>query len=266
MEWKCKPVPLAAKVCGDAGEVVVFLHGLLGSSRNWRAISSMMADRFRVYALDMRNHGESPRTGVFGFDELACDVDAWIRNNLEGASVTLVGHSLGGKAAMRMACRSPELVKRLVLVDISSESAPRRWGPIFEVMLSLDLSTLKNRKEAEAFFESRGIADWGMRKFLASNLDDSGGAWRWKMALDTLAASSENYIGAVLEAGMHYDGPVLLIRGGRSDYAPEKDFPVMRAHFPKLEIETVENAGHNVHIDTPQSFVAKLEAFIARNP
>ena len=259
-----EPVPLAVKSYGDSGMAVVFLHGLLGSSRNWRHIAGMMADRYRVFVPDLRNHGESPRTGAFGFEDLADDVAAWISSNLYGEPVTLVGHSLGGKAAMKLAVISPELVERLVVVDITSEAAPRRWGPVFEAMSSLDLSTLKNRGDAEAHFEKAGFSDWAMRKFLAGNLLLDGGKWRWKVGLAALSESAPNFVRAVLNEGERYDGPTLLLRGKKSGYAPEKDFKAMHAHFPRLEIMTVENAGHNVHIDTPQSFVVALESFIRR--
>jgi esterase len=265
MNFNCLPVPLAAKVSGDSGEALVFLHGLLGSSRNWRAIGAMLDDRYRVSLIDLRNHGDSPRTGEFGYDEMACDVGAWIETNLNGEAATVVGHSLGGKAAMRLACVAPNLVKRLVIVDISSQPAPRIWGPVFDAMLSLDLATLKDRKDADAHFDAHGISDSAMRKFLASNLSGMAGSWRWKVGVDALNRSSHNFIGAVLAEGDRYDGPAVLIRGGSSNYAPESDFPVMRAHFPKLEIVTVPNVGHNVHIEAPQTFVETLESFIGKN-
>ena len=262
MLGSCQPVPLSAQSQGTAGIRVVILHGLLGSARNWRTVTAALSKNFRVSALDLRNHGDSPHTGPFTLDDLACDVEAWMDANIHDGPVTFLGHSLGGKTAMKLACRRPDLVRKLILADISSEPAPRRWGSVFAAMLSLDLSTLRDRKQAEEHLKANGVEDWAMRKFLASNLDLDGGKWRWKIGVRAMYESSDQIVGPVLAPADRYDGPVLLIRGAESEYAPVKDIPAMRAHFPAMRVETLPNAAHNVHIDAPHAFLDAVRGFL----
>jgi esterase len=263
MAIESSPVPLSVQAQGTAGECVVILHGLLGSARNWRSVSSVFAKDRRVYALDLRNHGNSPHTGAFTVDDLAGDVEAWMKANLHDGPTNVVGHSLGGKTAMKLACHRPDLVRRLVVVDITSEPAPRRWGAVFDAMLGIDLLTLRDRKSAEDQLEAAGVSDWPMRKFLASNLEqDNGGAWHWKIGLAALSESALQIVSGFLDPTERYEGPVLLIRGELSEYAPLADLPAMRTHLPNLRVETIPNAGHNVHIDAPHAFIDALRGFL----
>jgi pimeloyl-ACP methyl ester carboxylesterase len=243
---------------------VVILHGMLGSARNWRTVATALAKTYRVSALDLRNHGESPHTGPFTVGDLSRDVEAWIENNVADGPVAILGHSLGGKTAMKLACRRPDMVRRLIVVDISTEQAPHRWNKIFDAVVSLDLATLKDRKQAEAHLEAHGIDDWAMRKFLTTNLElDKCGGWKWKIGVEALHDSADQIVAPVLEPDEHFDGPVLLLRGGKSEYSPLADIPAMKAHFPALRVETVPDAGHNVHIDAPHAFLDAVRAFLS---
>lgn len=258
-------VPLHCESRGAEGVPVVLLHGLLGSARNWRFVSAQLAKSCRTYALDLRNHGDSPHTPPFTLADLVADVEAWIEENLRDVArpVTLLGHSLGGKVAMKLACKRPDLVARMIIVDISTEAAPRRWGPVFSAMLGIDLASLKDRKQAEDYLEAHGISDWAMRKFLSSNLAvDESGRWSWKIGVESLEASAENIVVRVLEPEARFEGPVLLVRGALSEYAPLGDVPTMQNHFPSLQVETIPGSGHNVHIDSPHRFLEAVMGFI----
>ncbi len=257
-----RALPLHHVRRGQGGEAVVILHGLLGSSRNWRGIAAQLAPHLSVYTLDLRNHGSSPHSGPFTLAEMANDLRHWLLEQFHGEATTLVGHSLGGKVAMKLACQEPELVRKLAIVDISSEPAPRRWGQVFAAMQSLDLSQVQERRDAEAHLETAGIADWAFRKFISSSLEqDAEGRWRWKIGLDALAASADQLVCSVLDDGELYEGPTLLIRGGKSDFVPDADLPAMRGHFPNLELVDIEGASHNIHIDAPQQFAETIKTF-----
>lgn len=259
------PVPLHCETRGTEGRRVVMLHGLLGAARNWRYVAAQLGKTCRAYSLDLRNHGESPHTPPFTLSDLVGDVEAWIDGNSVAGDVpvTLIGHSLGGKVAMKLACKRPDLVERLIIVDISTETAPRRWGPIFSAMLSIDLALLKDRKDAEDQLEAKGISDWAMRKFLSSNLaTDETGRWRWKIGVEALNASAEDIVSRVLDEDAHYLGPTLLIRGELSEYAPLADIPAMMEHFPLLRVETIMGAAHNVHVDAPHKFIDVVQNFV----
>jgi pimeloyl-ACP methyl ester carboxylesterase len=243
---------------------VVVLHGLLGSSRNWRSVIAELSRNHRVCALDLRNHGASPHSGPFTMDDMTADVEAWLEAHPAAAPATLIGHSLGGKTAMKLACRRPDLVRALIIVDISSKATPRRWVHVFKAMQGIDLSALRDRKDAEHRLEADGVQDWAFRKFLSSNLEtDEQGRWRWKIGLDALSASCEGLVAEVLTPEQHFDGPTLLIRGAKSDFAPDADIPAMRQHFPTLRVETIPNAAHNIHIEAQRSFLDIVRAFLA---
>lgn len=240
---------------GEGRPPMIVLHGLLGSSRNWQTTGRDLAAHFHVHALDARNHGRSPHVSEMSYDAMADDLGRWLdRAGL--ARVTLVGHSMGGKTAMLFACRHPERVERLVVVDI----APRAYAwqahrAEFLAMRELNLENLQSRHEAELRFEAR-VADLGMRKFLTTNLGrDAQGRWQWTINLPVLTEALPQLEGDALADGDRFGGPTLFIVGGRSRYVQSEDHDLIRRHFPQPRIETIEGAGHNPHMDAREAFV-----------
>lgn len=234
---------------------MIVLHGLLGSSRNWQTAGKDLADAWQVFALDARNHGRSPHDPAMDYDVLARDVADWME--AQGLSrATLVGHSMGGKTAMLLACRRPELVERLVVVDI----APKDYFWVahrdeFAAMNELDLGSIQSRTEAELRFEAR-VPSLGMRKFLTTNLDrDEAGRWRWVVNLPALTEALPLLERNSLQPGDRYDGPTLFIAGGRSQYVQPADHDVIRQHFPQAQIEVIAESGHNPHMEARERFV-----------
>jgi esterase len=244
---------------GGAGKPpLVLLHGMLGSSRNWQSAGADLAARFHVCALDLRNHGKSPHASTMTYDEMMHDVLAWLDAQGLGA-VTWVGHSMGGKVAMLLACRHPARVQRLVVVDI----APKNYfwtghRASFAAMNELKLADLRSRAEAEMRFEGR-VPQWATRKFLTTNLErGADGSWSWQINLPVLTASLATLEKNPLEPGDRYAGPTRFIAGGKSTYIEPSDEPVIHAHFPQAEILTLPNAGHNPHMETRADFVAAV--------
>lgn len=233
----------------------MILHGLLGSSRNWQTAGKDLAEWYHVFALDLRNHGASPHAAGMSYDDMVADVLAWMdARGLE--RVTLLGHSLGGKVAMRLACRNPERVARLIVVDIAPKDY--RWAAHraeFAAMNELDLAHLRSRAEAEMKFEAR-VDDWAMRKFLTTNLERAEGAeWKWAVNLPVLTrALTELEKSSVGEAD-RFDGPVLFVVGERSNYVQREDWETTKRIFPRAEFRVVEGAGHNPHMETRAEFV-----------
>jgi len=208
-----------------------------------------------VFALDARNHGKSPHAPDMDYAVMVEDVVAWM--DAQGlARATFVGHSMGGKTAMLLACRHPERVERLVVVDI----APKDYYWVahraeFAAMHELELSGLTTRAEAEMRFEAR-VPSLGMRKFLATNLErnDTGG-WRWAINLPVLTAALPVMERSSLSPADRFDGPALFITGGRSPYVGAAEHAVIRLHFPAARIETIAESGHNPHMDQREAFV-----------
>lgn len=252
-------VELFHRELGGAGKPpLVILHGLLGSSRNWQTAGKDLAERFHVFALDLRNHGSSPHADEAGFTAMVADVLAWM--DARGmARAILLGHSMGGKVAMLLACRHAERVERLVVVDIAPKDY--RWAAHraeFAAMNELDLAHLQSRAEAEMKFEAR-VDDWAMRKFLATNLERAAeGGWRWQINLPVLTAALPELEANVLEAGDRFEGPTLFVTGERSTYVGADDHATIRRHFPAVEFRVVTGAGHNPHMDKRVEFVRTM--------
>jgi pimeloyl-ACP methyl ester carboxylesterase len=255
------PVSLFHRDFGGTGAPLVILHGMLGSSRNWQAAGKDLAEAgWHVLALDLRNHGSSPHAPEMDYAALAADVLHWL--DLQGLGrVHLLGHSMGGKTAMLLACRHPERVSRLTLVDIAPKNY--RWAAHrmeFAAMNALDLEHLASRAEAELQMESR-VPDWAMRKFLTTNLERTeAGAWRWIVNLPVIGGAIGALESNPLQPGDRFDGPTRLIIGGRSNYVvPAQDLPMIQQHFPAAEILTVADSGHNPHFERRAAFLAAFQ-------
>jgi len=231
------------------------LHGMLGSSRNWLTAGAELARRYHVFALDLRNHGRSPHADTMTYPELAGDVISWMDLH-EVSRAAVLGHSMGGKTAMLLACREPARVDQLFVVDI----APKSYSWVahrtnFAAMNELNLADLRSRADAELRLEAR-VRDWAMRKFLTTNLEqDAAGAWRWIVNLEALTASVSILEANPLGAGDRYEGPTWFFRGAASDYVAPEDETLIRRHFPNATVETIVGSGHNPHMEQREAFV-----------
>jgi esterase len=240
---------------GGAGKPpMIVLHGLLGSSRNWLSTGRDLAKHFHVFALDARNHGKSPHASEMTYEAMMGDIIAWM--DAQGlAKAVIVGHSMGGKTAMLLACRHPERVERLVVVDI----APKDYYWVahrgeFLAMTELDLGSLQSRQEAELRFEAR-VDSLGMRKFLATSLVQQDGRWRWQVNVPVLNEALPRMEKNSLAPEDCFTGPALFILGGRSRYAEAGDHDLIRKYFPAARIEIIADSGHNPHMDQREEFV-----------
>ncbi len=248
---------LAHRDFGGAGHPpLVILHGMLGSSRNWQTVGRELAAAHHVFALDLRNHGSSPRVDAMSYEEMMEDVRAWLdAQKLE--RVTLLGHSMGGKTAMLLACRYPARVERLMVVDI----APRNYfwpahRANFAAMNELNLADLHSRAEAEVRFEAR-VPSWGMRKFLATNLERGGdGQWSWQINLPALTLALPQLEKNPLAPTDRFSGPTSFFPGEKSTYVEPEDHAAIREHFPAAKIHVIPNSGHSPHIEAREIFVS----------
>ena len=247
------------------GERVVFLHGLFGQGRNFTQVAKALLPELRSTLVDLPNHGRSPWTGSVDYVEVADAVAAWLRATYAGERVHLVGHSMGGKVAMVLALRHPDLVDRLVVVDIAP--APSDGAGEFEHLLtaltSLDLSSLERRSDADEQLAG-AIRDERVRGFLLQNLRGSAAdGFRWRADLDLLLRDLP-VIGGFpdLADDAVFDHPVLWMAGERSDYVRPEHEGRMTAHFPRTVDVTIKGAGHWVHSEQPEAFVSALRVFL----
>ena len=242
------------------GEPLVLLHGLFGSGDNWFGVAPKLAEKFHVFAPDLRNHGHSPHHAEMDYPLMAADVEKFfVAQKIEHACV--IGHSMGGKVAMQFALDFPARVKKLVIVDMAPRAYARTHDMIFAALLALDLETFQARAEIEDTLAAK-IPSLNLRRFLLKNLGrDEHGKFIWKMNLRGVA---ENYVhlGKVLSGGKMFSNPVLFIRGGKSDYIGAKDEAEILRLFPSAEIQTIASANHWVHADAPEEFVRLVLKFL----
>lgn len=243
-----------------AGHPLIILHGIFGSSDNWQSQAKVLAEKYKVYLVDLRNHGNSFHADEFHYGLMSNDILALME--AEGLSeASILGHSMGGKVAMHVACRFPEKIRQLIVVDI----APRHYLPhhqqIFEGFHSVQLSALKSRKEADEQMAAK-IGDFGVRQFILKNLyRNKEGQFSWKLNLSVIEKNIEQ-VGAALPEVYRFDKETLFIRGSKSDYIRDEDKATILKQFPKASIETVTGAGHWVHAEKPADLLAMVTDFL----
>ena len=242
------------------GRAVLLLHGLFGSSDNWHPIALRLTESFHVFAVDQRNHGQSPHGGEMSYPLMAADVNEFMAaRGLETAAV--IGHSMGGKTAMQFALQFPDQVEKLIVADM----APRAYAPshekIFAAQLALDLKSFSTRPQIEEALAPE-IPDLTLRRFLLKNLGrNSDGAFFWKI---NLRGISENYLRLrePVSATAPFAKPALFIRGGKSNYIKPEDERLIGELFPLAKIATITEASHWVHASAPEAFLRLVLEFL----
>jgi esterase len=246
---------------GEGLPPLVILHGLLGSSRNWAAAGKDLSTDFHVLALDLRNHGESPHTNDHSYGGMMRDVLHWLDRAGLG-KVHLMGHSMGGKVAMRLACHYPERVAGLVIVDISPRAREPDHGPEFAALNALPLHEINSRAEADQRLAA-DIPSWGMRQFLLTNLvRKEDGRFEWQANLPVLTREFARASEAPISGDDRFEGPALWIVGGKSDFITAEDPDLIRRHFPRVTIDVFPESGHNPHIEDRVRFSQRTRRFL----
>ncbi len=245
---------LASHPMGE-GPTVVLMHGLFGSSRNLGAVQRALAAKYRVIALDMRNHGDSGHDPAMDYDIMAADVLETL-SALGELPAAFIGHSMGGKVAMRVALTAPEQVQRVAVADIAPVPYPPHFDAYAAAMLALP-PTL-SRAEADAAL-APDIPDAPVRAFLLHNFRSGAG---WRIGLANIAAALP-VIGRWDPVETTYPGPALFVTGARSNYVRAEDRPVILKLFPAARFVAIKDAGHWLHSEQAAAFIATLDAFLA---
>jgi pimeloyl-ACP methyl ester carboxylesterase len=242
------------------GAPLIILHGLFGSLENWHSISQNLAANFQVFSVDQRNHGRSPHAPEMTYQLMAEDLKEFTASH-HLQMVNLLGHSMGGKTAMLFALTFPELVDKLVVVDIAPRAYPPYHDEILKALSSLDLRSLKSRPEMEAQL-APSIPDLAVRRFLLKNVKrDQVGNFFWQMNLPAIKANYSR-LSEEISNQHSFEKPTLFIRGERSHYIRDEDLSAIQQLFPKVEHCVIAGTGHWVHAEAPEAFLRKVREFL----
>jgi esterase len=234
------------------GKPIVILHGLFGSSDNWLTQAKLFSEKYKVYSLDLRNHGQSPHEHEFDYKSMVQDLHEFFEAE-KLQDVTLIGHSMGGKAAMNFVLAYPDKVEQLIIVDIAPRFYDLEHYVIADGLAAIPIATITSRNEAEDVLKEY-VSDFGTRQFLLKNLQRKPeGGFNWKINLPVIREKLSN-IGEDLQFEGKFEKPTLFIRGQRSSYVLDADWKRIREIFPLAKLETMDT-GHWVQAEKPQEFV-----------
>lgn len=240
------------------GPPVVMLHGLFGTAANFGVVQRRLAPECRVLAFDLRNHGSSPHDPAMTYPLMAADVaETMAAAGLKRAAV--IGHSMGGKVAMTLALTRPDLVSRLMVADIAPAAYPPHLHEMAAAMQAIPLQPGLTRADVDAAL-SGAVHEARVLAFLSLNLR-LGAAPAWRIGLDEIAAALPAIEG--WDGTGAYEGPTLVLAGERSDYIRPEHRPVFQALFPHARFATLRGAGHWLHAEAPEAFIATAQAFLA---
>jgi pimeloyl-ACP methyl ester carboxylesterase len=243
-----------------SGSPVVLLHGLFGAARNFGALQKALASGHRVLAMDARNHGDSPHDPAVDYELMAGDVLETMAA-LDAVPAAVIGHSMGGKVAMRAALTDPAAVARLLVADIAPVPyAHGSFAAYAAAMQALQLAPGLSRTVADAALAS-AVPEAGVRGFLLQNLRPGEPA-SWRIGLDEIAAALPAILDWPETGEATYNGPTLFVAGERSGYIQASHRPAIRALFPRARFVTLKDAGHWLHADNPSGFLAIVSAFL----
>lgn len=247
---------------------LLILHGLLGSLDNWRSQAQRLSIKRPVYALDLRNHGDSPHMKGMSYREMSDDVrQVALHENI--VSFHLLGHSMGGKVAMTLALTHGDLIKHLIVVDIAPKPYPPWHLKTLQGLLSIPLDKLESRREIDEYLK-HWVEDPTERAFLLKNLKRRhkrnsqkapSANYQWRCNLSEI---SKNYlkIAGFIHPDTRFAGKTLFISGDKSPYIQKQDHPLIKALFPNGNIVRQKNAGHLPHIDEPDVFFNLVSQFL----
>ena len=244
-----------------SGEPLMIIHGLFGSSDNWGMLGKKFAEKFTVYLIDLRNHGRSPHSSVMNYESMADDLHELILDQgIENP--VLLGHSMGGKAALQFNEKYKNLLKKLIVADIGIKSYPMHHDIILKGLKNVNLESISSRKEAAESL-SEFVKEFGVQQFLLKNL-----YWiekkklAWRMNLDVIAQNIQEVLTEIKTENNLTK--TLFIRGELSNYILEEDISEIRKALPNSIVSTIKNVGHWLHAENPIEFYKIVTTFISK--
>jgi pimeloyl-ACP methyl ester carboxylesterase len=242
------------------GEPVLIIHGLFGMLDNWQTFARKLSDEFQVFIIDLPNHGRSPELFPVNYPIMSEVLKEFMESQwLHSAHI--IGHSMGGKVGMQLALDHPEFVSKLVVVDIAPTAYNGGHEEILSAMEGLSPDELNNRSEAKKSLIGK-LKHEAVVDFLMKNLSRTRtGGYQWKFSLENLKRAYTDILQPI-HSDNEYEGPVLFVKGGSSQYINNEHLEVINRYFPEYRLETIENAGHWVHADQPEALLHLIRTFL----
>ena len=255
---------LHSRKIGDNGLDFIILHGLFGSSKNWSSFSASLKNNFQVWTIDARNHGLSPHSYSMSYTEMAKDIFRFcVTNKLE--KIILLGHSMGGKTAMKFALEYPDMIAALIVVDIAPVvyDHEHEQRDLIDIMKGLHLAKYTTRMEIEKKLLIK-LPNKRLVAFLMTNIINRNGQFIWRIGLEQIAARIHELLNYP-ETKCTFKGPVKFIGGENSEYLHHKYHKIIRRYFPETSITMLKNCGHWLHVERPNAFKKTVNEFLLLN-
>jgi pimeloyl-ACP methyl ester carboxylesterase len=246
------------KIIGE-GQPLIILHGLFGMLDNWQTLGKRWAENYQVILVDLRNHGHSPHDSELNYQVMMEDLEE-LTDDLFLDEINIIGHSMGGKLAIKFAQTYPELMNKLIVADIGPKKYPIHHHQILEGLLSVPIDKMKSRQEIKLRLSKYIEQDQTIQFFLKNLYWKEKGKLAWRFNLEGIANNIKNVGDDLLHT--EFDKPTLYIRGGDSNYILDEDIPAITKSFPDSRIATIPNAGHWLHAENPQMFFELVDDFL----
>ncbi len=245
------------------GEALVIIHGLFGSSRNWKTLSRQFAAHYRVITLDLRNHGDSFHADGMSYRQMTLDVIA-VLDALDLTTTHVIGHSMGGKVAMALTHDYSQRIGKLVIADVAPVAYHHDYSDIIEPVLALDIERLRDRRDADTRLQA-AIPEQRIRQFILQNLQFNEGVARWKLNWRAIRDNMVAITGFEDISNWKIDTPTLFLRGEQSSYIDARGRATIEQHFTNARIQTLPNAGHWLHAEQATLFYQAVISFLGSN-
>ena len=243
------------------GASLIVIHGLFGSARNWKGLSKIFAQQYEVFTLDLRNHGESFHHDMMTYEVMAEDVYNFIQE-MGISSAHILGHSMGGKVAMKLSHHYPQCVDKLIVADIAPVTYQHDYDEIIKAIFALDLPAITNRKNADIAL-TPGITDQRIRLFLLQNLAFDKEVPYWKLNWVSIKSHMDLITGFEDISEYLIENESLFIRGELSDYVTQDTWFLIQRHFNNSKLHTLDSAGHWLHAEQPKAFATEILSFLS---
>ena len=246
------------KIIGE-GEPLIIIHGLFGMLDNWQTLGKKWAENHQVILVDLRNHGHSPWDEEHTYNLMMDDLEE-LTDDLFLEDINIIGHSMGGKLAIKFAQRFPQLMNKLIVADIGPKEYPIHHNQILQGLNSVPINKVKSRAEVKSYLEKYIPEESTIQFFLKNLYWKEKGILEWRFNLEALTKNIQ-YVGENM-LNKTFDRSTLFIRGGNSNYILDTDWADIKSSFPKAELATIPNTGHWLHAENPTMFYDLVTTFL----